>query len=94
MSREGAPVEREKAAERAAPPAAGTPIWVWLVYAVGLFSFTILVGSALFTGGGLFLSDEGDDYYARASITGFVLWGGLSLLAAGVWLWRRRQGRR
>jgi LPXTG-motif cell wall-anchored protein len=64
------------------------------VYAIGIFSGTILVGSVLFTIGGLFLSDEGDDFYPETSILGFVLWGSLMLLAGGLWVWRRRKGRR
>ena len=37
MSREGATDKKQKA-----PPAAGTPIWVWVVYAFGIL-YKILV---------------------------------------------------
>lgn len=89
MSREGAGAKK-----RDKPPAAGTPIWAWAIYAVGIFAATIFVGSILFTVGGLYLSDAGDAFYGEASAPGFALWGGLMALAAGLWLWRRQRGRR
>jgi len=73
------------------PPAAGTPIWVWVVYAFGILAAAIFVFSILFTAGA-YLSDE--DVTSHVSTPAIVLWGGLMTLAGGLWIWRRRQGRR
>ena len=54
----------------------GTPIWVWVVYALGILAASILVLSVLFTVGAYLLSDD---------------WGGLTLLAGGLWVYRRRR---
>jgi hypothetical protein len=87
MSREGA---RDKTQEP--PPAAGTPIWVWVVYAFGILAAAIFLFSILFTAGAYFLSDEVDVTF-DVSVLAIVLWGGLMALAGGLWIWRRR-GRR
>jgi hypothetical protein len=50
----------------------------------------VLVLSILFTAGAHFLGDAP----VGASILGFIVWGGLMALAGGLWIWRRRQGRR
>lgn len=89
MSREGAPAKRQK---DAVAPAAGTPIWVWLVYALGLLAGVIFAFSALFTLGAVVLSDDVPVSY-DVSIPAIVLWGGLMLAALGTWLARRRSGR-
>ena len=89
MSREGAP---SKQSEPKKPPAAGTPIWVWLVYGLGLLSAAIFAFSALFTAGALLLSDDvpvSYDFSAPATI----LWGALVLAAVVTWVVRRRQRR-
>jgi hypothetical protein len=65
----------------------GTPVWVWVVYALGLLAAVVLVGSGLFTLGALLSDDTGVGY--DVSVLGFVLWGGLLLLAVGTWAWRR-----
>jgi len=88
MSREGA---RDKTPKP--PSAAGTPIWVWLVYAFGIFAAVIFALSILFTAGAPLLSDDVDQT-VNVSIPAIVLWGGLMALAGGLWVWRRRQGRR
>jgi hypothetical protein len=75
------------------PRAAGTPIWVWVVYAFGILAAAIFVFSVLFTAGAYFLSD-GVDVTFDVSVLAIVLWGGLMAVAAGLWIWRRRQGRR
>jgi len=86
MSREGA--RREKAG-----PTGGTPIWVWVVYGLGILAGVVVVGSALFTAGAFLATDD-----ASATVTlsarGIVLWGGLIVLAIGTWLVRRRRARR
>lgn len=69
---------------------AGTPIWVWLVYGLGLLAATILVASALFTAGAFLLSDD-VPVTVDASVAGILLWGGLLLLAVVTWVLRRRQ---
>jgi hypothetical protein len=71
----------------------GTPIWVWVVYSLGILAATIFVFSILFTAGAYFLSDDVDVTF-DVSMLAIVLWGGLMALAVGLWFWRRRQGRR
>ncbi len=70
----------------------GTPIWVWVVYVLGILAAAIFVFSILFTAGAYFLSDV--DVTFDVSTVAIVLWGGLMALAFGVWMRRRRQGRR
>ena len=89
MSREGAPAEREKAAERAAAPA-GRPIWVLFVYALGIVAAVIFAFSVLFTLGAVVLSDDVPVSY-DLSVPAIVLWGGLMLAALAVWISRRRR---
>jgi LPXTG-motif cell wall-anchored protein len=87
VSREGAGTKTPKA-----PPAAGTPIWVWVVYAFGLFSAAIFAFSLLFTLGALLLSDDVPVTY-DVSTPAIVLWGGLIVAAAVTWVYRRRRRR-
>jgi LPXTG-motif cell wall-anchored protein len=68
----------------------GTPIWVWLVYALGILAATILVFSVLFTLGAYVLSDD-VPVTANVSVPALVLWGGLTVIAGGLWLYRRRR---
>jgi hypothetical protein len=87
VSREGAPSKAPKP-----QPAAGTPIWVWVVYAFGILAGAIFVFSALFTLGALVLSNDvpvGTD----VSTPAIVLWGGLIVAAVVTWIVRRRQRR-
>ena len=86
MSREGAPTSRDKAAA----PAAGTPIWVWIVYVLGIFAAAIFVFSVLFTLGALVLSDD-VPVSTDVSVPAIVLWGGLMLAAFLTWVVRRRR---
>ena len=74
----------------AADGTGGTPIWVWVVYALGILAASILVLSALFTLGAYLLSDD-VPVTTSVSIPALVLWGGLTLLAGGLWLYRRRR---
>ena len=86
MSREGAP--SKQAAE--SQPAAGTPIWVWVVYALGILAAAIIAFSLLFTLGARLLSNDvpvGYDFSWPATI----LWGGLVLAALVTYVVRRRQ---
>jgi len=71
----------------------GTPIWVWVVYALGILAAAIFVFSILFTAGAYLLSEDIEVTFDVSTVA-IVLWGGLIALAAGVWIWRRRQGRR
>jgi hypothetical protein len=86
VSREGAPSKQEKAAV----PAAGTPIWVWLVYALGILAAVIVLFSVLFTLGALLLSDD-VPVTADVSVRAIVLWGVLLLAAVVTWIVRRRR---
>ncbi len=83
MSREGAPEKRTAKA----PPAAGTPIWVWVVYAAGILGAGIVVFSVLFSAGAHFLGGAS----VGVSVRGSVLWGGLILVAVVTWLARRKR---
>ena len=62
--------------------AAGTPIWVWVVYAFGILAAAIFAFSLLFTLGALLLSDDVAVTY-DVSTPAIVLWGGLILAAVG-----------
>ena len=70
---------------------AGTPIWVWVVYTLGVLAALILIASALFTAGGYFGSD---DTTVDVSPVALVVWGVLVALAIATWLTRRLRGRR
>ena len=85
MSREGA---GDKQPER--QRAAGTPIWVWVIYAFGILAAAIFAFSLLFTLGALLLSEDVGVTY-DVSTPAIVLWGGLILAAGVTWVMRRRQ---
>jgi hypothetical protein len=85
VSRDGAPSKQPKS-----QPAAGTPIWVWVVYAFGIFAGAIFVFSALFTLGALVLSND-VPVATSFSTPAIVLWGGLIVAAVVTWIVRRRQ---
>ena len=85
MSREGVGDRESKR-----PRAAGTPIWVWVVYVLGILAAAIFAFSLLFTLGALVLSDDVPVTY-DVSAPAIVLWGGLILAALATWLVRRRQ---
>ena len=85
MSRAGAEANKPKP-----PPAAGTPIWVWVVYVFGILAAAIFAFSLLFTLGALVLSDDVPVTY-DISAPAIVLWGGLILAAVATWFVRRRQ---
>ncbi len=84
MSRAGASEQQRKTQ---APPASGTPIWVWVVYGLGVLAGLIFLLSVLFTAGAHFLGGSG----YRTSPLAFVLWGALLLIAVATWLVRRRR---
>ena len=85
MSREGAGDKKSKQ-----EPAAGTPIWVWVVYAFGILAAAIFAFSLLFTLGARLLSDDVGVTY-DVSAPAIILWGGLILAAVVTWVMRRRQ---
>jgi hypothetical protein len=68
----------------------GTPIWVWVVYALGIFAATIFVLSVLFTAGAYLLSDD-VPVTMNASVPAIALWGGLTVIAGALFLYRRRR---
>jgi hypothetical protein len=86
VSREGAPDKRKANAAAAA----GTPIWVWAIYALGIFGAIVFGVSILFTAGALFLSND-VPVSARFSAPAAILWGGLIVLAGVTWYMRRRR---
>ncbi len=85
MSREGAGESKPKK-----HPAAGTPIWVWVVYAFGILAAAIFAFSLLFTLGAVVLSDDVGVTY-DVSTPAIVLWSALMIAAALTWFARRRQ---
>ena len=85
MSREGASDQKSKPLR-----AAGTPIWVWVIYGLGILAAAIFAFSLLFTLGAVFLSDDVAVAYDVSALA-LVLWGGLILLAVVTWVMRRRQ---
>jgi hypothetical protein len=87
VSREGASDKRKA---KAAAPAAGTPIWVWAIYVLGIFAAVVFGVSILFTAGALFLSND-VPVSARFSVPAAILWGGLIVLAGVTWFMRRRR---
>ncbi|HXG76231.1 MAG TPA: hypothetical protein VNJ53_06650 [Gaiellaceae bacterium] len=84
MSRGGAPSSRKTPEEAGG----GTPVWVWLVYGLGLLAGTILLGSILFSLGASLGEDTEVEY--DVSVPALLLWGGIVLAALVVWLRRRR----
>jgi len=85
MSREGAKRGSVQA------PTGGTPIWVWLVYGLGMLGATILIASGLFVLGA-YIAEDDVPVTTNVSIPALVLWGGLLVVAVVLWL-RRRKGR-
>ena len=85
MSREGAP-SKQPTPQRPA----GTPIWVWLVYGLGILAASIFVFSALFTLGALALSND-VPVATNISLPAIILWGGLIVAAVVTWIVRRGQ---
>ena len=85
MSREGADQGKSQT-----PRAAGTPIWVWVVYVLGILAAAIFAFSILFTLGAVLLSDDVSVSYDISTLA-IVLWGGLIVAAVVTWIVRRRQ---
>ena len=85
MSREGAPSKQPRP-ERAA----GTPIWVWVIYAFGILGGAILIFSILFTLGAALLARDVPLEY-DFSLPATILWGGLVIAALVTLVVRRRQ---
>lgn len=67
----------------------GTPIWVWLVYGLGILAAAIIVFSVLFTLGAYLLSNDVPVAF-DFSIPALLVWCGLAAFAGIVWLRRRR----
>jgi hypothetical protein len=87
VSREGAPGTKSTADP---PRASGTPIWVWVIYALGILAAAIFAFSLLFTLGALLLSEDVGVKYDVSPLA-IVLWGGLILAGVVTWVVRRRQ---
>ena len=68
----------------------GTPIWIVVVYALGLMAGGIIVLSLAFAAVVYASGDSGFD----VNVPAFVLWGAIVAVAAGVLVWRRRGGGR
>jgi hypothetical protein len=87
VSREGARPKLDST------PTGGTPIWVWVVYGLGILAATIFTVSVLFVAGAYIASDDVPVTFNVSSVA-IVLWGGLIALAVTTWLVRRRGGGR
>jgi hypothetical protein len=88
VSRGGAPAERERAGAGAVAPAAGTPIWVGVLYflgALGALGLGFLVALKLVEA--LFW-ESAPDY--DVSVPLVVLWTAVVVAAVVVWARRRR----
>jgi uncharacterized membrane protein YidH (DUF202 family) len=76
-------------AVEAAP--ARRPLLVWVIYALGIVAAAVVILSAFFSAGGYFGSD---DTVINVSPLAILVWGGLIVISAATWLWRRRGARR
>jgi hypothetical protein len=76
-----------------APPPAGTPIWVWVVYAAGLLAASVILLSLAFSAVVYMSSDESAEFDLNVSVPALAVWAAIALVAAGTLVWRRR-GRR
>jgi hypothetical protein len=72
---------------------AATPIWVWVVYALGLLAAAVIVLSVAFAAVVYYSSDDDEAFGIDVSTPALVVWGGLVALAAGTLVWRRRSSR-
>jgi hypothetical protein len=75
-------------------PAAGTPIWVWVIYALGLLALAIIALSLAFSAVVYLSSDDDAAFDLNVSVPALVLWIAIALVAAGTLVWRRRRGGR
>jgi hypothetical protein len=85
--------EQPESPEQAQPAMrpGGTPIWVWVIYSLGILGAGIFVLSGLFVLGAYLATDDVPVTY-DVSLIAILLWGGLMVLAAFTWLWRRGGG--
>ena len=67
----------------------GTPVVVWVIYALGFLAGTIVVFALLFVAGAYLASDD-VPVTVGVSTLAIALWGGLIALALGTWFVRRR----
>jgi hypothetical protein len=82
---------REDSDEVAAPPAqaeAGTPVWVWVVYGLGILAGTVFAFSLLFLLFAYAATGSGG-FGVHVSDTAFVVWLVLAVAAAVTFVWRR-----
>jgi hypothetical protein len=92
VSREGAPSKQPKAGDTPGP--SGTPIWVWLIYGLGIVAGVIFALSVLFTLGAVVLSDDEETPVSYdVSWLAIVLWGAFVAVALATWFHRKRQRR-
>jgi LPXTG-motif cell wall-anchored protein len=81
-------MQRDK--EPKASATSRTPIWVWVVYGLGILGAAILVFSTLFAVGAYVLAND-LAVSLNVSLPAFLVWGGLALVAAALWISRRRR---
>jgi hypothetical protein len=82
---------REDSAEVAAPPAqaaVGTPVWVWVVYGLGILAGTVFAVSLLFLLFAYAATGSGG-FGIHVSDAAFVVWLVLAVAAAVTFVWRR-----
>jgi hypothetical protein len=78
-------------ARRQVAASGSTPIWVWVVYALGILAAAIFVFSILFTAGAYILSDDVAVTFDVSS-PAIVLWSAVMVVAGGLWVirWRKK----
>ena len=72
----------------------GTSVLVWVVYGLGLIAVAVVVLSAALAGVVYLSSDALVAYEVHVSTPAVLVWGGLIVVAAATWFWRKRQDRR
>ena len=87
----------EGAAESQVAPTAradaGTPVWVWVVYALGCLAGVVFALSVLFVAVAAATNGDGGSG-VNISVPAFAVWLGLMIAALGTFVWRRYGGPR
>jgi hypothetical protein len=68
-------------------------VLVWIIYGLGIAAAAVFLLSAAVAGVVYLSSDDEASFGIEVSPRAVVVWGGLVVLAAATWLWRRRAGK-
>ena len=85
--------EGDEVAARPAQAEVGTPVWVWVVYGLGILAATIFAFSLLFLLFAYAATGSGG-FGIHVSDAAFVTWLALAVAAAVTFVWRRFGGTR